>query len=262
MSEIIKVRFDVDAVINALDMLHSLATVHIYPKHGEWVHRTLATLPPDVVTMNQLLMNVTHTLYHRGTPEIAATTFPDFIDQLERTDPVAFRNDILQKMLDECRIIRAKTAMDWTLPTLNGLLLNVDTYLYWLSFARPNYLFDGALNLEAHALLNDPARLHVQFVAHLRLMWGSYLRADWERWLPFIEQCVTAYRQQDYTGLDIYQTIERLTGRDLRGGRDLGLDDANEVIFIPAVHLAHYVGRWGNRDKIRMAFQARLPEGG
>ena len=252
-------RFALEPVFNALDTLDSMATIKVFPNLGGWIANTVRAMPPERERTHRLIFNIMHIVYHRGTPMFTADSFPEYIDSVEATLPAAFRDMIIECMIDECKVAIRQRAMQLTVPSVEQVLTNIDTYLYWMSVAWPNHIFDGSLNIEAHNLLLEPERLHRLFIEHMRSMWDAYLREDWERNLPFLEQCVAAYQQLDFSGLDILQAITKLTGRDINDVRDRGFEAATEVVFIPNMHIGAYLGRMGNRELLRVTFQAKLP---
>ncbi|MBX3085094.1 MAG: hypothetical protein KF716_25905 [Anaerolineae bacterium] len=256
---VVSVRFALEPVFNAIDTLDSLATIKVFPKLGGWIADTVTSMPAGLERTHRLLFNILHIIYHRGTPIINAATFPEYIDSVEAGTSSAFRDMIIKHMVDECKTVVEQRSLSLIPPTEDQVIANIDTYLYWLSVAWPNHIFDGSLNIEAHQLLLEPDRLQSLFVSHMRTMWETYLREDWERNLPFLEQCVAAYQQLDFSNLDILQAINKLTGRDVREIRDKGFESATEVIFIPNMHVGPYLGRLGNRELLRVTFHAQLP---
>lgn len=216
-------------------------------------------MPAELERTHRLLFNILHIIYHRGTPIIPAATFPEYIDSVEASTAIAFRNMIVAHMIDECKAVVNQRALLLVPPTADQVIANIDTYLYWLSVAWPNHIFDGSLNIEAHRLLLEPDKLHRLFIKHMRTMWDRYLREEWERNLPFLEQCVAAYQQLDFSNLDILQAVNKLTGRDIREAKDKGFEYATEVVFIPNMHVGPYLGRSGNRELLRVTFLAQLP---
>jgi hypothetical protein len=198
-------------------------------------------------------------LYHRGDPDAPGASFPTYIAAMAALSPSAFRDLIIDRLIDECLMIRQRRNLTLPAPAAHNILASAEAYLYWLNIAWPNSIWDGKLNLEAHRLLNNPDALHNMFVAHMQTMWDAYLRADWERHLPFLEQCVAAYQQIDFTNVDIYTAIYRLVGRPRHEFENKGLDDATQVTFLPNMHIGGYLGRFGNRERLRITFMARLP---
>jgi hypothetical protein len=217
-------------------------------------------MPDEVIIANRLMLNVLHLLYHRGEPAAPGDSFPAYIDYIGALSPITFRNQVIDSMADECRVARQRRSVSIPPPTASALLSSLDTYLYWLSVAWPNHILDGKLNLDAHRLLNDPGELHQRFLTHMQRMWGQYLQDDWERSLPFLEACISAYQQIDFSGLTVYEAIYRLVGRPASDFENHGLDDASLVIFIPNMHVGYYLGRFGNRASVRLTFQAHLPD--
>lgn len=255
----VAVTFALDPVFNTLDTLDSLATVEHYPRLGASVRAIVMTMPPELVEMNRLLLNILHVLYHRGDPDAPGESFPTYIEAMAAMSPSAFRDLIIDRVVEECLLIRRRRHLALPAPTAHDLLASAEAYLYWLNIAWTNSIMDGKLNLEAHRLLNNADELHHIFVTHMRTMWDSYLRTDWELHLPFLEQCVAAYQRVDFTNLDIYGALYRLVGRPRHEFENVGLDDATQVTFIPNMHIGSYVGRFGNRERLRITFPARLP---
>jgi DNA-binding transcriptional ArsR family regulator len=80
-----------------------------------------------------------------------------------------------------------------------------------------------------------------------------------------LQESVTAYRKKDFSGLDPFEAIEAVTGRDMRGHEHMEavMDKVTRLIFMPSPHLGPYISWHPLEDKTTciVLFGARLPKG-
>ncbi len=248
-----------EPVYSILNSMMDLSHGEKYSGMDEWVYRTVASLSPQRKHTNRL---VSEGLSGAIMPVIGSTwsDFPSYIDHLAAEDPIVLRNRALDELCD----VPQKT------PDLEYLLADVHAYLKYVEdlyrekYAEKQYefTFDPAFYAEVHELLNDPPAMQRLIVSHLRDMWDEVLEPECKRILPILQDAVNAFQQFDYSGLTVYEAIRAVTGRDMRGYWEEHLNQAEELIFIPAVHCGPYMTKFGNDPKtIPLSFGARLPEG-
>lgn len=256
----IKVQIALDPVYSALNSFALLATHEARSGLGEWVVRTAALLPPDLMHRHQLIFQTE--LYNICEIRSDHATFPAYLDALAALDPFQLREQAFGWLYEE--------DYAWLNPPDRDTLL-ADKTVYLALFERllakkleekPEEKDNIGLFLqlldEAFDLLQDPPAAHKLVVNHLRQMWNDWLAPEWARVLPMLQESADAFRQLDYSRMTALEAVRTVTGRDLSGIWDKW---GREIIFIPSAHIGPYVS-WFNMDGVtRLIFGARLPAG-
>ena len=189
----------------------------------------------------------------------ATQSFDTFIEALATMDAVELRDKLLAQMID---CVHLAVGSDyWAGAEANSaeLLQDFDTFSTH-TFASTRKKYDSKYIRIFHHLLNHPAELQQRIVAHLRSLWQSVLKAEWERVEPRIRQCVDDFQAVSLNGLTMLEAIERVTGRDLRPAFRLEtLLTFRKVRFVPHLHNGPYIIWFGTPDTLYIGFQTREP---
>jgi DNA-binding transcriptional ArsR family regulator len=249
------ISFGLEPAFNALHSLMLLAKVDHYSGLNEWVTQTAASLPPDRHHLNDVVLIGVH---YAIVPTRSWSSFPLYLDDLARQDPIALRDRVFDAYF---AIGREKSGSTEGLlqPEVPELL--ADQPLYF-AFLRERFgSFNEEVEAEAHSLLNDPPRLKETVVSHLRYMWTNVMAPEWERVLPLLQACVDAYRQIDFSGKDIIEAIQQVVEQKPDDWSQKMADRAQRVVFVPSAHLGPYQGRYMVNDTLCLLFGARQPQG-
>ena len=151
------------------------------------------------------------------------------------------------------------------------MLASRETYVDYIrelvaeQWAKKGHEFeDGAWELRYDYIMN-PEQLQADSVEHLRYMWENYLKSEWKRTKPMLQEAVEVFSQVDFSNMTGFEAIEAITGRNMRGKDDFeeNLRQAGILTFVPSAHLGPYIG-WGPAEDwprhIVFLFGARLPK--
>jgi DNA-binding transcriptional ArsR family regulator len=249
------ISFGLEPAFNALHSLMLLAKIDHYSGLDEWVTRTVVVLPPDRRYMNHVVLIGVH---YAVIPTRSWSSFPLYLDDLARQDPVTLRD----------RVFAAYYGMGKEKSGLAGGLMKpeipellADQTLYF-SFLRERFgTFDEEIEAEAHLLLNDPSKMKETILSHLRYMWTHVMAPEWERVLPLLQTCVDAYRQIDFGGKSIIEAIQQVTERKPDDWCQKIAEVADRVVFVPSAHIGPYQGRYTANRTLYYLFGARQPQG-
>jgi DNA-binding transcriptional ArsR family regulator len=87
--------------------------------------------------------------------------------------------------------------------------------------------------------------------------WETYLKEEWERRLPELEEAVEGYKQIDVSGMNHFEVIEAITRRNVRGVfRPEVLQDIDVLRFIPSPHSGPYILKTGDGEELQISFGA------
>ncbi|HSD83730.1 MAG TPA: winged helix-turn-helix domain-containing protein [Anaerolineae bacterium] len=249
------ISFSVEPAFNALHSLMLVTKVDQLSGLDEWVTQTAAALPPDRAHMNQVVLIGVH---YAIVPTRSWSSFPLYLDDLARQDPVVLRDRVFDAYFGIGKEKGGSTA-GLMKPTVSELL--ADQALYF-SFLRERFgSFNEEIEAEAHDLLNDPTRLKETVVAHLRYMWTHVMSPEWERVLPLLQTCVEAYRQIDFRGRSISEAIQQVVEQQPDDWCQKVAGEADRVVFVPSAHIGPYQGRYMVNRTLYLLFGARQPRG-
>ncbi|HTP09092.1 MAG TPA: winged helix-turn-helix domain-containing protein [Anaerolineae bacterium] len=249
------VNFGLEPAFNVLHSLMLLAKVDHYSGLDEWVMQTATSLPPDRRYMNNVVLIGVH---YAVIPARSWSSFPLYLDDLARQDPIALRDRVFNAYFS---IGKAKGGSTEGLmkPAISDML--ADQALYF-AFLRERFgSFDEEVEAEAHLLLNDPPKLRETIVSHLRYMWTHVMAPEWERVSPMLQACVDAYRQLDFSGKSIVEAIQQVVEQKPDDWCQKVAGETQRVVFVPSAHVGPYQGRYVANDTLYLIFGARHPQG-
>jgi DNA-binding transcriptional ArsR family regulator len=226
---------------------------------SEWVYQTVATLSPERLHTNALVLSGLSASVHLAGE--AWPSFPAWLDDLAARDPVAMRDYALHRLS-----ARAARSLGDEVPTPARLLEDRATYLALIEHLHHHKgkeePLDASFWEEVHGLLSDPPAMQELMVMHLRTMWDEVMAPEWERNLPTLEESVAAFETLDLTGLSVHEALRRVARRELPADWEDWQADVDEIVFIPSAHIGPYLMLLGLSDTAaRIAFGAHIPEG-
>ena len=256
----VKVNFALAPVRNQLNNLSLLNQSNDLSGFSDWVLATWEAMSAERKRTNQMVLSVMLDWDKFS----SAPDFETGVKRIRNTDPDTMWNGILDH-------ICMKVEMSHDLTPADRERLRTDTAYYVemvnqtiaVHYAEKGKQIDLSLYEDVHRMFDDPQRLIDTAVEHLGYMWDTYLKADWERNLPVLNESVNAFRQLDYRGQTAIETARFVTGRDLAGIFS-ALDTASNLTFVPSVHIGPYVIFHQGTDTDTnnyLVFGARVPEG-
>ena len=251
----VAVEIRLDEVGTLLNSLKMVSAEDFHNGLHEWISRTAAELSPERLKMNHQLCHVCEHLH----ADIQAETFPEFIQGIKKVKPERFKEYFLEWMREKPNY-----------PGDDAIMASRETYLdYIYAMMNEHYASKGeTLDLEEWGegwdYFTNPQKLLGEVTEHLQFMWDNYLKAEWKRVKPMLEEAADAFATLDYSNMSAFDAIEAVTGRNMRG-RDFmeeKLERAEKLIFVPNAHLGPYIS-WGESHIPRsftFFFGARPPK--
>lgn len=251
----VKVEFKISPAIILVQSLH-LIVYHDASDSGlhSWIAEIAHSLTPEQKQHQHMILGcLSDTLI-----PLDNTSFPDFLKHFASLDPAKIQHEALTWML--------KTP---NFPGKEAVLADVDQFIGFLrqhfETKKDKYPFNETMWRDTHALLVNPAQLQQALLDHLQFMWDTYLAKEWKRSQPMLQESAAAYSKKDFSGLNAFEAVEAVTGRDMRGTENMApvLEKARRLIFIPSPHLGPYIS-WqplNNELECVILFGARLPKG-
>lgn len=251
----VEIKYDEVAIL--INMLRMISADDFHSGLHEWIPRTAQELSAEQLEINHIICNYIDPLC---TSDIQAETFPEFIKKLPSIKP--------ERLLD--------IALHWLRPLPNypgdeAIMETKESFLHYVEvLVTEKYAAKGEdLELERwgreYDYLQNPQELLALISEHLQFMWDNFLKAEWKRVKPVIEEAVEAFSAIDYSGMSGFEAIETVTGRNMRGKEffEEKLEKSDKLIFMPHAHLGPYISWGSSPDDNTMVFffGARPPKG-
>ncbi len=220
----------------------------------EWVYRTAAEMTPDERKTHQLVMIG---LFFATRPDASYATYPAFLDHLATLPPVVLRDRVMNAYIE-----LAMHQEDEPLPTIDDILIDVNSFLRYLTRGFEDELIFPDIERQAYTYLLDPPAMQQLIVGHLRHMWHKYLAVEWERVRPTLQKAVMAFQQIDFGTMSRVDIARHVLDRESPEDHFIHkIEEATQVTFVPSAHIGPYVSKTTADDHLWVIFGARQPEG-
>jgi len=243
----------VDGVSNSLMIMRQ---AHELSGLGDWVVQTWDALSDDRRRKHLMVFDV---LYAGVEYEYNPPDYPSYLAFIKEQDPDVTLKRILDRLQGKCEYYDIQITKD-------ELLSSEDRFVELIQQSIGKHYQQKGLELydqpyrDAFPLLRDPQAAHNAIVEHLEYMWDTHMRDEWNRNLPMLEECIAAFKQQDYSGMTALEAVRSVTGRDL-SVHFPALSNAEKLVFVPSAHIGPYNSYYTAADKVYVFFGARMPEG-
>ena len=249
-------RVSLEPVRNAIASMMLLAKGNEMPGTGVWVTQTREKLTADELFKLRLVIIG---FFHAILPEKNWASFPDYLDSLEKSDPVALRDKMLDAYAEICIACdeEIKSAgVNW-----DKVLSSSDAYVEFLLERFGEKLVEVDIETAAYEYVIDPPAMQKLIVDYLRGFWDEHLSQEWARTEPLLRESVKAFRNTNLDNMSRLEMARYITGQDLEDEKwSRTLSQAEKIVFMPNPHIGPYVTRMYCGDRVILVFGARLPE--
>lgn len=249
-------RISLEPVRNAIASMMLLVKEHEMPGTGNWVTQTREKLSADELFRNKLVIIG---FFHAILPENDFASFSDYLDDLEKSNPVALRDKMLDTYADICigcdEEIKA-AGVDW-----DKVLSSSEAYVGFLTERFGANWVEADLETRAYEYVIDPPAMQKLIVDYLRWFWNEHLSQEWARTEPILRKSVKAFQNANLDNMNRIEMARYITGQDLdeeSWGKMLAR--AEQIVFIPNPHIGPYVTRIHFKNALGVIFGARQPE--
>lgn len=258
--QVVTIDFALEPVVNAIDSLNTLTEIDELSGLGEWVEKSHRTMSPELIERHRLVMHGFGGMFYGAfQPQPHHQTFESYLDDLEWQNATTLRDGLYRNLVVEYP--RYYPDATYTpLPKLDVLLTDSDqdvlgNYISCFKLTTPQ------IWREVSEYLRKPEEMQRLVVDHLRYMWTTYLKAEWERTLPMLQESIAAFQRVPYRDMTAYEAIRAVTGRDMTGKLDTKTDSATHLRFVPSAHIGPYISKFVRGTTLIVIFGARLPRG-
>ena len=259
--QVVKVEFALVPVFNVLESIQLLGEVERLSGLGEWVVRTASLLPPELLAKTRLVFGAFYpVLYKCIDPASNYRDFSEFLADLERQDPVEVANTVWDVLVTTPLKHPHEWPSDKPVPSRAQIMNDLTVYADFMDTLTGDCLNVDSWN-EAYDLMRHPSQLLAMVTGHMQILYEDYLRPEWERVLPMLQESVAAFQKLDYDNLTVYEAIRAVTGRDMTNKLTLKSEAVDRLIFVPTAHIGPYIGQYSSGKTLYIMFGARLPRG-
>lgn len=238
-------------LINSLVLLNKGDRLSGYT---EWVTQTAVSLTPEQLHTNKLVMLGLH---YAVVTFRSWSSFEAYLDNLAAHHPNTLRDRVLDAY-ENTPCLSGAPIMDRA-----KILASPEAYLDYLYGRFPAESVDEEIEREAYELMLNPPQMQQVIVTHLREMWETFLKPEWERIQPMLQASVDAFSQVDFSNVTPLEAARTVVGQELHEHWEemLANEPLENVIFVPSAHIGPYVSMFKPNGTIWVLFGARLPEG-
>jgi DNA-binding transcriptional ArsR family regulator len=250
-------RVSLHPVRNAIASMMLIAKDDEMPGTGAWVAQMREKLTADELFRHKLVIIG---FFHAILLENDFASFSEYLDGLQKSDPVALRDKMLNTYAHIC--IGCTEEVRTTKPDWKKVLGSAEAYVGFLIDHFGPDLVVTELETEAYKYVVDPPAMQKLIVDHLRWFWDEHMAQEWARTEPILRESVKAFQNANLDNMNRLEMARYITGQDLdedHWGKKT-LDNAERVVFIPNPHIGPYVTRFHFRDTLGVIFGARQPE--
>ncbi len=247
-----RIRIGLAPVQNAIYSLLLLTKTDELSGLGDWVNMTVDQLS---LAEREEHYRIMIAFYHAILPEQHWSSYPNYLNHLEKIDPKALRDKLMRKYFNF-----SHNALSGRF-TPETAIASEENYIAFLleRFGEKN--IDKTLESWAYGYVNDPPALKSLIITHLQKYWDNYLRQEWDRAVPVLTKTVDAFRQIDYSAMDNFQAAEFITGQPLSSEHwENKCQESEGLYFAPSLHVGPYLGNFKENNMLGFFFGARLPE--
>jgi hypothetical protein len=248
---------DIAPAINALHSFSSVSDAHQSPGIGAWAMETREKLSEEEWLNHKIVLQWigAEPLINVIPGEEARASFPAYLDAISAIPPEELRDKLFTWMTS-----RSGTRLNYkTHREVEDPKALLDSRQAFADFHISPEKSDEDVQIghRVYDLLTDPPALKAMIVDHLTYLWETYLKDEWERRLPELEEAVEGFKQIDVTGMSHFEVIEAITRRNLRGVfRPEVLQEIAVLRFIPSPHSGPYILKTGDEEELQISFGA------
>lgn len=249
-------RVSLEPVRNAIASMMLVAKDPEMPGTSAWVAQVRQKLSAEELFKHKL---VVIGFFHAILPENDFASFPEYLNDMEKSDPVALRDKMLKTYAEICigcdEKIKA-AGVNW-----DNVLSSSEYYVGFLIERFGANLVEVDLETKAYEYVIDPPAMRNLLTEYLRWFWDEYLSQEWARTEPMLRESVKAFQHANLDSMGRLEMIRYVTGQDLQEDHwGKSLTGTDRIVFIPNPHIGPYVTRFHFRDALGVVFGARQPE--
>jgi ArsR family transcriptional regulator len=249
-----RVRISAEPVANTLNSLFLLSQIHQLSGLDEWITQTAQAMSPELYERHRVIFQGLYfALSHDGTSE----TFEQYIDRLEKRDPKALRNRVLEAYLT---LEPCDDRPDPGITQVEEILTSEQAFIDFLYIKFDPEKIDEPIERQSYRLLTHPNEMKQAIVEHLQTMWADFLQTEWLRTQPLVEESVEMLSEIDLGGKTDAEIAQLITGKE-REDWDRHFEAPRELTFVPSPHAGPYVNFLKNENQLWVLFGLRVPEG-
>ena len=223
------------------------------PGVHEWIRRIKADMTAQQLEDNFLALIGFHYITF---PDNGQITFPAYLNQLEKSDPIALRDKMLNTYAN---LWQEETSpeVDW-----DEALSSAESYINFLIGRFGDEIVDVEVETRAYSYMIDPPAMKTFIVEHMTWLWESYFKFEWMRIEAILRESVRSFKSADLTSMSRMEAASFITGQDVSDAKWCQkIDKVEHVVFVPNPHVGPYVQVASMNGVMYVVFGARQPEG-
>jgi len=259
--EIIRPRSRVEISFTAAPVYNALASIYLIREDSalvNWITASSHNLSTEQMDVNCHVSRAAFSYLHGD----VTSSFPEWVDRFAQRDADELVNSEAQELIVFARVYCPE---EKDFPTPEAVQSDLQTYLKLTSqiVKAQNGNFKTAFYEAEYERLQNPEERKATMVRHLRWIWDTLLRQEWEQTEPLIHDSVDAYQSLSFSDLSREEVIRKVTGfKQIPSHWDIWLPHIKELVFIPSIHVGEFLTLAEiYQQKAYILFPAQIPEG-
>jgi len=255
-----------EIVRNVLNSLHLLMASNKYQGINQFISNTYTKLDKKILRDNEIIMCGLH---YAAFPEKDFMSFQDYIDDLKSEDSY-FLQERLFHAYDRISSYKVNIISDKpvtiTKADQDRILSKKEFYFEYLSKCFTEESLDYSIEEEAYKYLIKPDEMKEFIVAHFQYMWDNYLKKEFEKNYPILENAVNEFNNINFAELSAFEIVKKVTGHNIeidwadKKWELEWVEKSKKVVFVPSIHMGPFIGRSLRSDSIYIFFTPRTTE--
>jgi len=235
-------------------MIH-LVKADEMPGIHEWITKVRQSITPEQLADTHLALIGLHYVV---LPDDGQITFPAYINNLEKTDPILLRDKMLDVYLKIGEASESDNqSVDWT-----EILATPNNYINFLKSRFPDYTLDEGVEKRAYEYVIDPPAMKDFIVKHMTWLWSTFFEAEWNRVEPILLESIRSFNNFDISSMSRIEAANFIIGQDVSEAKWCQhIDDKERIEFVPNPHNGPYITPIFSNNTMYILFGARQPEG-
>lgn len=233
-----------------------LLVKHDMPGAGPWVTQTLEKLSTQELFNHRLVILG---FFFALLPDNNWNSFSEYLDHLEKSDPVLLRDKMLNTYADiciNCDEEIKKVDVDWS-----RVLTSSESYVNFLTQRFGENLVEPDVETKAYEYVIDPPAMQKMIVDYLHWFWDHHMAPEWARVEPILVESTRDFQKTNFDNMSRLEIASYITGKELDENTwDNALTSAEEIVFVPNAHIGPYISKFHCGKFLVIVFGARQPE--
>jgi DNA-binding transcriptional ArsR family regulator len=249
---------------NVMASMHLLNRCRTKLPPTPWVEKMLPELPDALLHRVDLAFEG---LSYATIPIRSWPSFPDYLDELKKTDPNELRDRVLRAYAqmpllgssDHPKVMADVT--DHSVPfDHRSMLSSRDAFFDYMLQRYDEAKITRSIEEEAYEYLVEPPRMRDLLVSTMQELWEGFLEKEWIADGDALDACIQAFEELEPAQKSKIEVAREILGAEKADHYRTTIESMDRVIFVPSRHVGAYNLAFRAGSNLWIIFGARVPK--